>query len=100
MRDQDRLLLPHARALHLLLTAQMMLRWQVVEEVASAQETVGLLLPQGDYTAALDVLDSLRASLASYRTAGLHAFRHLPAQLADIAEVGAVPMACRMVWQC
>ena len=68
---------------------------QVVEEVASAQNTIELLLPQGDFADALDVLDSLRNSLSTQHTAGLHAFHHLPSQLADIAEVTwlAVPQA-------
>ena len=64
---------------------------QVVEEVATAQEAVELLLPQGDFAGALDVLDSLRATLSTHHTAGLHAFRHLPAQLADISEARTSP---------
>lgn len=59
---------------------------QVVEEIASAQATIELLLPQGDFAAALDILDSMRASCLAHPITSLHAFRHLPMQLIDIAE--------------
>ena len=64
-----------------------------MEEVASAQEAVELLLPQGDFAGALDVLNSLRATLSTHHTAGLNAFRHLPAQLADISEARTSPQS-------
>jgi hypothetical protein len=60
---------------------------QIVEEVASAQNTIELLLPQGDFADALDVLDSLKTNLSSQHTTGMHAFYHLPSQITDIAEV-------------
>lgn len=60
---------------------------QVAEEIASAQSTIELLLPQGDYAAALDVLDSMRATCLTHPVTSLHAFRHLPSQLIDTSEV-------------
>lgn len=69
---------------------------QVVQDVATAQQAVELLLPQGDYVGALDVLDSLHAMLATQATAGLHAFRRLPAQLRDISEVCPPKCCCQV----
>ena len=59
---------------------------KVVEEIASAQSTIELLLPQGDFAGALDVLDSMRATCEAHPVANLHAFQHLSSQITDIAE--------------
>lgn len=55
--------------------------------VAAALEAAGLLVPQGAYVEALDVLDELQAALDSGAVAGLHAFRSLPQQLACFGRV-------------
>ena len=60
---------------------------QVVEEVASAQQTLALLLPQGDFSAALDVLDSLSAIVAQRQLTGLKAFQGLDDSLLATSQV-------------
>ena len=67
---------------------------QIVEEIASAQATIELLLPQGDFAGALDVLGSIQATCRAHSVAGLHAFQHLPSQLIDISEVTSRPTMC------
>ena len=63
---------------------------QALEVVVAAQEAALLLVPQGDYLGALDVLAELQDALASGLLHGLTAFWQLPAQLAQFREVRAV----------
>lgn len=53
----------------------------------AAQEAAVLLVPQGDYLGALDVLAELQAALDSGLLHGLTAFWALPAQLAHFRQV-------------
>ena len=62
----------------------------MVEEIATAQSTIDLLLPQGDFAGALDVLDSMRATCEAHPVTGLHAFQHLSTQITDIAEASSL----------
>lgn len=61
--------------------------WQALAVVAAGLEAASLLVPQGAYLAALDVLEELRAAVESGTVAGLHAFASLPLQLAAYAQV-------------
>lgn len=65
-----------------------------MEEIAAAQSTIELLLPQGDFAGALDVLDSMRATCETHPVTGLHAFQHLSSQITDIAEARSLPSQC------
>ena len=60
---------------------------QVMEGMAAAQEALQLLIPAGDYAGALDILYDLSSSGAPMAVAALHAFRDLPLQLTQAAEV-------------
>ena len=62
---------------------------QVMEGMAAAQEALQLLIPAGDYAGALDILYDLSTSGAPMAVAALHAFRDLPQQLTQAAEVPA-----------
>ena len=59
----------------------------------AAQEAAVLLVPQGNYLGALDVLAELQAALDSGLLHGLTAFWDLPAQLAHFRQVGP-PSGC------
>lgn len=54
--------LPACSAQHSILVTQAGMTVQALEVVVAAQEAAGLLVPQGDYTGALDVLDELQVS--------------------------------------
>lgn len=60
---------------------------QTVEEVASAQQALALLLPQGDFSAALDVVDSLAGMVKQHKTTGLKAFHGLEDSLLATGQV-------------
>ncbi len=73
---------------------------KVVEEIATAQSTIELLLPQGDFAGALDVLDSMRATCEAHPVTGLHAFQYLPTQITDIAEACPAPRMSLALLDC
>ena len=58
--------------------------------MVAALEAAALLVPQGAYLEALEVLDELRGVAATRTLEGLHAFQQLPAQLAAYAQVRSV----------
>lgn len=60
---------------------------QAMENITNAQLALDLLLPQGDFAAALDVLSEMRSALAQDDLSKLHCFRHLPQQISDITQV-------------
>uniref|UniRef100_A0A061SA82 Vacuolar protein sorting-associated protein 54 n=1 Tax=Tetraselmis sp. GSL018 TaxID=582737 RepID=A0A061SA82_9CHLO len=57
---------------------------KVVERVVNAQSALQLLLPQGDFTEAILVLEELHAVQNSGELSGVSAFRNLEAEIADI----------------
>ena len=63
------------------------LRAQALAVVAAGLEAASLLVPQGAFLPALDVLEELKAAAEGGAAAGLHAFRSLPQQLAVFAQV-------------
>ena len=71
---------------------------QALAVVAAALEAASLLVPQGAYLAALDVLEELRAAVGAGAVAGLLAFEALPQQLTQFAQVG--PSVCEYMCVC
>eukprot|EP00891_Asterochloris_glomerata_P002136 jgi/Astpho2/2136/Aster-x1055 len=60
---------------------------QVASNVAQSQAALQLLVPQGDYAAALDVMEDIRGTMQSEHLTTLHSLRHLPQVLAGTADV-------------
>ncbi|DBA81853.1 hypothetical protein WJX77_011322 [Trebouxia sp. C0004] len=59
---------------------------QVVDHVTQSQYALELLLPQGDYAGALDIMSDIQATLQREGLQHLHCFRQLPQQLLVAGE--------------
>ncbi|KAL3152085.1 hypothetical protein ABBQ32_001192 [Trebouxia sp. C0010 RCD-2024] len=59
---------------------------QVMDHVAQSQYALQLLLPQGDYAAALDIITDIQATVEREGVQQLHCFRQLPHQLSEASE--------------
>ena len=70
---------------------------RAVESVLNAQTALQLLLPQGDFTAVLDVLEELRGVLGNGDLEGLAAFRHLEEEAAEVEATVSELMAAELL---
>ncbi|KAA6426324.1 MAG: VPS54 isoform 2 [Trebouxia sp. A1-2] len=59
---------------------------QVIDHVTQSQYALELLLPQGDYAGALDIMSDIQATLLKEGLQHLHCFRQLPQQLLVAGE--------------